>query len=45
MYCVLGVMSDGNWIRGKTVPSRIVMWVTWQWSMWHYGYVEATGGA
>jgi hypothetical protein len=23
---VLGVMSDGNWIRGVTVPSHIVMW-------------------
>jgi hypothetical protein len=32
---VLGVMSDGNWIRGVTVPSHIVMWVTWQWNTWH----------
>jgi hypothetical protein len=32
---VLGVMSDGNWIRGVTVPSHIVMWVTWQQNTWH----------
>jgi hypothetical protein len=24
-YCVLGVMSDGKWIRGVPVPSRVVM--------------------
>jgi hypothetical protein len=27
-YCVLGVMSDGKWISGVPVPSRVVMWVT-----------------
>jgi hypothetical protein len=36
---VLGVMSDGNWIRGVTVPSHIVMWVTWQWNKWRNGAI------
>jgi hypothetical protein len=36
---VLGVMSDGNWIRGVTVPSHIVMWVTWQWNTWRNGAI------
>jgi hypothetical protein len=36
---VLGVMSDGNGIRGVMVPSRIVMWVTWQCNMWRYGAI------
>jgi hypothetical protein len=34
-YCVLGAISDDNWIRGVTVPSQFVMWVTWQWNMRH----------
>jgi hypothetical protein len=33
-YCELGVMNYGNWIRGLTVPSCIVMWVTWQLDTW-----------
>jgi hypothetical protein len=36
---VLGVMSDGNWIRGVTAPSHIVMWVTWQWNTWRNGAI------
>jgi hypothetical protein len=27
-YCVLGVMSDGKWIRGVPLSSSVVMWVT-----------------
>jgi hypothetical protein len=27
-------MSDGNGMRGVMMPSRIVMWVTWQWNKW-----------
>jgi hypothetical protein len=34
---VLGVMSDGNWIRGLTLPSRVVMWVTWETDTWRNG--------
>jgi hypothetical protein len=33
-YCVLGVMSDGKWIRGVSLPSRVVMCVTWQLDTW-----------
>jgi hypothetical protein len=29
-YCVLGVLSDGKWIRGVLVPLRVVIWVIWQ---------------
>jgi hypothetical protein len=36
---VLGVMSDINGIRGLMVPSRIVMWVTWQWNTWRDGAI------
>jgi hypothetical protein len=32
-------MSDGNWIRGVTVPSHIVMCVTWQWNTWRNGAI------
>jgi hypothetical protein len=31
---VLGVMSDGKLIRGVPLPSRVLMWVTWQWDVW-----------
>jgi hypothetical protein len=33
-YCVLGVMSDGKWVRGVPVPSRVVMCVKWQLDKW-----------
>jgi hypothetical protein len=36
---VLGVMSDGNGIRGVMVPSRIVMWVIWQLNRWRDGAI------
>jgi hypothetical protein len=38
-YCVLGVMSDGYWIRSVTVPSCIVMWMTWQLDTWRKGAI------
>ena len=28
-----------NGIRGVMVPSRIVMWVTWQWNTWRDGAI------
>jgi hypothetical protein len=36
---VLRVMSDGNWIRGVMVPSRLAMWVAWQRSTWRDGAI------
>jgi hypothetical protein len=36
---VLDVMSDGNWIRGVPVPSRVLMWVTWQLETWRNGAI------
>jgi hypothetical protein len=36
-YCVIGVMSDGKWILGVPLPSRVVMWVTWQLDTWRAG--------
>jgi hypothetical protein len=38
-YCVLGVVSDGNCIRGVTVPSRNLMCVTWQSDTWRNGAI------
>jgi hypothetical protein len=40
---VLGVLSDGNWIRGVTVLSHIVMWVTWQWNTWRNCHISNIG--
>jgi hypothetical protein len=36
---VLGIMSDGNGILGVMVPSRIAMWVTWQFNTWRDGAI------
>jgi hypothetical protein len=35
--CVLGVMSDGKWIRGVPLPSGVVVWVSWQLDTWRAG--------
>jgi hypothetical protein len=36
---VLGIMSDINGILGVMVPSRVLMWVTWQWNTWRDGAI------
>jgi hypothetical protein len=36
---VLGLMSDGKWIRGVPVPSHVVMWVTWYLDTWRSGAI------
>jgi hypothetical protein len=39
MYCELGVMSNGNCIRGVTVPSRVVMCMSWILETWRNGAI------
>jgi hypothetical protein len=36
---VLGVLIDGKCIRGVPVPSRVVMWLTWQLDTWRAGAI------
>jgi hypothetical protein len=40
---VLGVMRDGNGIRGVMVPSSFVMCVTWQWNTGRDGDITYCG--